>query len=94
MLGLAHTLIATSALKDAAWAARICDVDASVIRGLCQRMTAQRMMLSMSWSIQRADHGEQPCWHSRRSTASPSGALNENEAAPGPCCAAAFQHGL
>jgi biotin/methionine sulfoxide reductase len=49
-------------VKDAAWAARICDVDASVIRGLCKRMTAQRTMLSMSWSIQRADHGEQPCW--------------------------------
>jgi hypothetical protein len=28
-------------VKDAAWAAPICDVDASVIRGLCQRMTAQ-----------------------------------------------------
>ena len=37
-------------VKDAAWAARICDVDASVIRGLCQGMTAQRTMLSMSWS--------------------------------------------
>jgi len=71
-------------VKDAAWAARICDVDASVIRGLCQRMTAQRTMLSMSWSIQRADHGEQPCWHSRRSTASPSGALNENDSSAGP----------
>jgi biotin/methionine sulfoxide reductase len=41
-------------VKDAAWAAPICD-DASVIRGLCQRMTAHRTMLSMSWSIQRAD---------------------------------------
>jgi biotin/methionine sulfoxide reductase len=48
--------------KDAAWAARICEVDASVIRSLCDRMVAQRTLLSMSWSIQRADHGEQPCW--------------------------------
>jgi biotin/methionine sulfoxide reductase len=48
--------------KDASWAARICDVDAAVIRGLSDRMTAQRTMVSMSWSIQRADHGEQPCW--------------------------------
>jgi anaerobic selenocysteine-containing dehydrogenase len=37
-------------VKDAAWAARICDVDASVIRGLCQGTTAQRTMLLMSWS--------------------------------------------
>jgi biotin/methionine sulfoxide reductase len=48
--------------KDAAWAARICDVDTAVIHALCDRMSAQRTMLSMSWSIQRADHGEQPCW--------------------------------
>jgi biotin/methionine sulfoxide reductase len=48
--------------KDANWAARICDVDAKVIHSLCDRMAAQRTMLSMSWSIQRADHGEQPCW--------------------------------
>jgi biotin/methionine sulfoxide reductase len=48
--------------KDAAWAARICDLEVSVIRALCDRMCAQRTLVSMSWSIQRGDHGEQPCW--------------------------------
>ena len=48
--------------KDAAWAARICGIDAAVIQTLAERMAAQRTMAAMSWSIQRADHGEQPCW--------------------------------
>lgn len=48
--------------KDAAWAAGICGIDAALIRGLADRMAAQRTMAAMSWSIQRADHGEQPCW--------------------------------
>ena len=48
--------------KDAAWAARICEVDRAVIHALCDRMSTQRTLLSMSWSIQRAHHGEQPCW--------------------------------
>ncbi|MFJ3776289.1 molybdopterin-dependent oxidoreductase [Streptomyces sp. NPDC090075] len=48
--------------KDADWAAAICGLDASVIRDLSRRMTAKRTLLSVSWSIQRADHGEQPYW--------------------------------
>jgi biotin/methionine sulfoxide reductase len=51
-----------SIAKDAAWAARICEVDEALIHALCERMSAQRTMLAMSWSIQRAHHGEQPCW--------------------------------
>lgn len=48
--------------KSAAWAAGICDVHPKLITDLAARMARQRTMLSMSWSIQRADHGEQPCW--------------------------------
>jgi len=48
--------------KDADWAAAITSVPADTIRALARRMAAQRTMLTASWSIQRADHGEQPYW--------------------------------
>jgi biotin/methionine sulfoxide reductase len=48
--------------KDAEWAARITGVPAETIRALARRMAAQRTMLTASWSLQRADHGEQPYW--------------------------------
>jgi hypothetical protein len=32
------------------------------VRTLARRMAATRTMLTASWSIQRADHGEQPYW--------------------------------
>ncbi|MCL5776638.1 molybdopterin-dependent oxidoreductase [Limibaculum sp. FT325] len=48
--------------KDADWAAAITDVDAGTIRDLARRMAANRTMITISWSIQRADHGEQPGW--------------------------------
>jgi len=48
--------------KDAAWASAITQIPAPTIRTLAQRMAAVRTMIGMSWSIQRADHGEQPYW--------------------------------
>ncbi|HZU90142.1 MAG TPA: molybdopterin-dependent oxidoreductase [Stellaceae bacterium] len=48
--------------KDAAWAAAITGVPAETIRELARRMAAQRTMLTASWSLQRADHGEQAYW--------------------------------
>jgi biotin/methionine sulfoxide reductase len=48
--------------KDAAWAERITSVPAETIRALARRMAGARTMLTCSWSIQRADHGEQPYW--------------------------------
>src|SRR3954451_3356201 len=48
--------------KDADWAAAITGVPAETIRSLARRMAARRTMLSASWSLQRADHGEQPYW--------------------------------
>jgi biotin/methionine sulfoxide reductase len=48
--------------KDAAWAARICGVPAEMVRDLARRMARERTMLSVAWSLQRADHGEQPYW--------------------------------
>ncbi|WP_163580050.1 molybdopterin-dependent oxidoreductase, partial [Klebsiella pneumoniae] len=46
--------------KDAEWAAGICAVPAEAIRGLARRMAGSRTMISVSWSLQRASHGEQP----------------------------------
>ena len=48
--------------KDADWAAAITGVPAETIRSLARRMAATRTMVSASWSLQRADHGEQPYW--------------------------------
>jgi biotin/methionine sulfoxide reductase len=48
--------------KDAAWAERITGVPAETIRGLARQMAAERTMLTASWSLQRADHGEQVYW--------------------------------
>jgi len=48
--------------KDAEWAARISGLEAAAIRALARRMAGGRTLLSASWSLQRADNGEQPYW--------------------------------
>ncbi|HEY1363681.1 MAG TPA: molybdopterin-dependent oxidoreductase [Xanthobacteraceae bacterium] len=48
--------------KDADWAAAITGVAAETIRELARRAAASRSMLTCSWSLQRAQHGEQPYW--------------------------------
>lgn len=48
--------------KSAIWASEICDVPAETISALAAKMTASRTMISMAWSLQRCDHGEQPIW--------------------------------
>jgi biotin/methionine sulfoxide reductase len=48
--------------KTAEWAAQICDIPADTIRGLARRMAKTRTMISVSWSLTRQDHGEQPFW--------------------------------
>jgi biotin/methionine sulfoxide reductase len=48
--------------KDADWAAALCGVEAETIRSLARRMAANRTMISVAWSLQRAAHGEQPLW--------------------------------
>ncbi|MEM8755234.1 MAG: molybdopterin-dependent oxidoreductase, partial [Pseudomonadota bacterium] len=48
--------------KDAEWAASITEIGAEAIRGLARRMAAKRTMISVSWSLTRQDHGEQPFW--------------------------------
>jgi biotin/methionine sulfoxide reductase len=48
--------------KDAEWAAAITGIDAERIRALARDMAARRSLISVSWSVQRTDHGEQPYW--------------------------------
>src|SRR5581483_2204280 len=48
--------------KDAAWAGPVCGVDPEDIRRLARRMAAARTLITVTWSLQRADHGEQPVW--------------------------------
>ena len=48
--------------KSPDWAAGICGVPEPTIRALADTMARHRTMLSATWSLQRADHGEQPYW--------------------------------
>jgi biotin/methionine sulfoxide reductase len=48
--------------KSPDWAAAICEIPAADIRALAARMTQGRTLITVAWSLQRADNGEQPCW--------------------------------
>ena len=48
--------------KNADWASQITGVPAGTIRALARRMAKTRTMVTASWSLQRAHHGEQPYW--------------------------------
>jgi biotin/methionine sulfoxide reductase len=48
--------------KSADWAAPICGIEADSIRALARRMAASRTLVTVTWSLQRIQHGEQPVW--------------------------------
>ncbi len=48
--------------KDADWASGLCEIPADQIRSLARRMAYKRTMISVSWSLTRQHHGEQPFW--------------------------------
>ncbi|SED15048.1 biotin/methionine sulfoxide reductase [Rhizobiales bacterium GAS188] len=48
--------------KDAAWAAPITGIPADSIIGLARRLPGRRVLVVVSHSLQRAEHGEQPVW--------------------------------
>ncbi len=52
----------TSTGTDADWASAITGIPADTIRALARAMARRRTMISVTWSLQRADHGEQPYW--------------------------------
>ena len=53
---------ADGTIRDATWAAAITGVDASTIEELARLVSRHRTVISVSWSLQRAHHGEQPYW--------------------------------
>jgi len=48
--------------KDANWAAQISGLSAAVLVELAHRIATERTVISTSYSVQRADHGEQVPW--------------------------------
>ena len=48
--------------KDPAWASAITGVPTSAIVALGREMTGRRTLITVTWAMQRADHGEQPIW--------------------------------
>jgi biotin/methionine sulfoxide reductase len=48
--------------KTPQWAETITGVPAETITAIAQELTRTRNMLTATWSLQRADHGEQPYW--------------------------------
>jgi biotin/methionine sulfoxide reductase len=48
--------------KDAAWAGSVCGIEPEAIRELARRMAVARTLVTVTWSLQRARHGEQPVW--------------------------------
>ena len=50
--------------KTPEWAAPICGVEPGIIRTLARHMASSRTLITVAWSLQRAEHGEQPYWMS------------------------------
>ena len=48
--------------KTPEWASEICELDAETLRQLARRLAAHRTIISVSWSLTRQHHGEQPFW--------------------------------
>jgi biotin/methionine sulfoxide reductase len=53
---------ADGVVKDPRWAEAITGVPAARISELAHEMAAARTLVTVSWSLQRARHGEQPLW--------------------------------
>ncbi|MGO7420991.1 molybdopterin-dependent oxidoreductase, partial [Rhizobium ruizarguesonis] len=48
--------------KSPEWASHICGIGVETIRDLARTMAGARTLITVSHSLQRADHGEQPVW--------------------------------
>jgi biotin/methionine sulfoxide reductase len=49
-------------VRDAEWASSITSIAAEEIRSLARSLVRHRSLITVSWSIQRADHGEHAIW--------------------------------
>ena len=43
-------------------ASAICNISVSKIKEIATKISKKRSMISVSWSLTRQDHGEQPFW--------------------------------
>ena len=48
--------------KTAEWAEKICGINAETIKLLAKQISDSRTLITVSWSLQRAQNGEQPFW--------------------------------
>ena len=48
--------------KNADWASTLSEIPADDIRDLARKMAVKRTIVSVSWSLTRSHHGEQPFW--------------------------------
>ncbi len=48
--------------KNADWAAPLCAINADDIRAIARKIATRRTMLTATWSLQRAENGEQVYW--------------------------------
>ena len=49
-------------VKDIKWASKICKIPEHKIVNLAKKMSSNKTMISLSWSLTRQQHGEQPYW--------------------------------
>lgn len=56
------TGVADGVAKSPDWAAPLCGVEARLIYDLAVHMAKSRTLITVAWSLQRAEHGEQPYW--------------------------------
>jgi biotin/methionine sulfoxide reductase len=49
-------------VKSAEWASGITEIPAAEIAALARKMAASRTLVTVTWSLQRIQHGEQPVW--------------------------------
>ncbi len=50
--------------KTPEWASPLCGLPAEKIREIAQQIATTRTLITVAWSLQRAEHGEQPYWMS------------------------------
>jgi biotin/methionine sulfoxide reductase len=48
--------------KNPEWAEKICGIKVTAICDLADKMVAGRTLITVAWSLQRGEHGEQPFW--------------------------------
>ena len=48
--------------KTPVWASALCGIDSQTIEELARHMAAHRTLVTVAWSLQRAENGEQPYW--------------------------------